>query len=125
MEQYTCIVCPKGCMIVVAENGGISGAGCERGTEYVKEEMKNPTRMLTSTVRITGSSLPRLPVKTSMPIPKSKVMHAARILNDIEVAAPVESGEVLLRNILDTGADIIATKSTGKHVNWNEVEKRR
>ncbi len=110
MQQFTCIVCPKGCMIV-ADDDGITGAGCERGNRYVQEEMKNPTRMLTSTVRLENSDLPRLPVKTSKPIPKSMIRRAAALLNDVTAVAPVATGDVLLKDVLGTEADLVATKS--------------
>ncbi|WP_066646034.1 DUF1667 domain-containing protein [Christensenella timonensis] len=110
MKEFTCIVCPKGCRIV-ADEDGIRGAGCERGIEYVTKEMRTPVRMVTSTVRLTGSDLPRLPVKTSAPIEKRVMMRAVKLLNDVEVAAPVECGDVVLGDILGTGVDFIATKS--------------
>lgn len=114
MKQFTCIICPKGCMIL-ADESGIKGAGCERGIRYVEEEMKNPTRVLTSTVRITGANLPRLPVKTSKPIPKNMIMRAAALLNDVTIDAPIKNGDVVLADILGTGADLVATKSMDSH----------
>mgnify|MGYP004473945889 CR=1 FL=1 len=113
MKEFTCIVCPKGCRIF-ADGETLTGAGCNRGMEYVRSEMKNPTRMITSTVRLAGSKLPRLPVKTSAPIPKKMMLRAVELLNNITVQAPVESGAVVLKNILGTDVDFIATKSVGK-----------
>ncbi len=111
MREFTCIVCPKGCRIFADEDNRLSGAGCERGIAYVAAEMENPTRMITSTVRLLGSDLPRLPVKTSAPVPKRMMKRAVALLNDVDVSAPVKRGEVILKNILDTGVDFIATKS--------------
>lgn len=111
MKEFTCIVCPKGCRIFADEENRLSGAGCERGIAYVAAEMENPTRMITSTVRLSGSDLPRLPVKTSAPIPKRMMQRAVSLLNDVDVSAPMKRGAVILKNILDTGVDFIATKS--------------
>lgn len=97
--------------MILADDNGIKGAGCERGIEYVKGEMKNPTRMLTSTVRLAGSVLPRLPVKTKAPIPKNMIRRAAALLNDVSATAPVKCGDVILKDILGTGVDLVATKS--------------
>ena len=113
MKEFTCIVCPKGCRIF-ADGDTLTGAGCGRGLEYVRSEMENPTRMVTSTVRLAGSQLPRLAVKTSAPIPKEMMLRAAELLNDVTVQAPVESGAVIVKNILGTGVDFIATKSVGE-----------
>ncbi|CAK7058120.1 MAG: hypothetical protein DELT_03062 [Desulfovibrio sp.] len=114
MREFTCIVCPKGCRIFADDNGKLTGAGCERGISYVESEMENPTRMITSTVRLRGAQLPRLPVKTSAPVPKKIMMRAVALLNDITVEAPVRCGDVVLKNVLDTGVDFVATKSTGE-----------
>ena len=102
MKEFTCIVCPKGCRIFVDGDGKFTGAGCERGIRYVESEMENPTR---------GGELPRLPVKTSAPIPKKMMLRAVALLNDVTVEAPVRCGDVILKNILDTGVDFVATKS--------------
>lgn len=117
MRQFTCIVCPKGCMIVSDDEGRVSGAGCEKGISYVEGELQNPTRMLTSTVRLFGSALPRLPVKTSAPIPKNMIGRASALLNDVEATAPVRRGDVLLADVLGTGVDIVATKSVDQTTN--------
>lgn len=111
MREFTCIVCPKGCRIFADEEGKLTGAGCERGIAYVAAEMENPTRMITSTVRLAGSDLPRLPVKTSAPIPKKMMMRAVALLNDVDVSVPVKRGDVIIKNILDTGVDFIAAKT--------------
>ena len=88
MKEFTCIVCPKGCRIFVDGDGNMKGAGCARGTLYVADELKNPMRMVTSTVKIKGAQLPRLPVKTSAPIPKAMMLRAAAALNDVVLHAP-------------------------------------
>ncbi|MEG0258160.1 MAG: DUF1667 domain-containing protein [Christensenella sp.] len=111
MKEFTCIVCPKGCRIFADGANKLTGAGCERGTAYVSAELENPVRMVASTVRLTGSSLPRLPVKTSAPIPKKMMLRAAALLNDVTVSAPVKCGEVIIKNILGTGVDFVATKT--------------
>lgn len=111
MKEFTCIVCPKGCRIFADEENKLTGAGCERGIAYVESEMENPTRMITSTVRLLGSDLPRLPVKTSAPVPKKMMMRAVALLNDVTLEAPVKRGDIVIRNIFDTGIDFIATKS--------------
>ena len=72
MTELICIVCPKGCHLTVdeAHNFEVSGYGCPRGKEYGHKELTNPTRTLTSIVRIDGAIHPCCPVKTSGDIPK-------------------------------------------------------
>lgn len=112
MKELICIVCPKGCHLKVKEGPEIqiSGAGCEKGVAYGREEMTNPVRMATSTVRIRGGAARRLPVKTSTAIPKQLVRQAVALLAGVEVVAPVRTGDVVLKNVLGTGADFVATR---------------
>ena len=57
-RELTCIGCPLGCSITVTlENGEIrdvTGYTCKRGHDYARKEVTNPTRIVTSTVRLTG-----------------------------------------------------------------------
>ena len=56
MKELVCIVCPKGCRLHVDEENdyAVTGNGCPRGAVYGHNEIKNPTRVLTSTVRLDG-----------------------------------------------------------------------
>ncbi len=116
MTDLICIVCPKGCRLKVDEENGyaVTGHSCQKGVVYGKKELTNPTRVLTSTVRIVGASLPRLPVKTNKDIPKGKITNAMKLLNDVTMQAPVKIGDVVLGNILGLGVDFVATKTIGK-----------
>ena len=52
-----------------------------------------------------------LPVKTSKKIDKSLVLDCVKFINKIKVNTPINFGDVIVHNILDTGADVIATSS--------------
>lgn len=113
-KEITCIVCPIGCRMTVLETDGtleIKGNMCPRGENYAIEEFKNPTRMVPTTVKIQGAFLRRLPVITSQPIPKDKIFDIMEVINKAEVKAPVTLGDVIIKNILDLGVDIVATRS--------------
>ncbi len=110
MRELVCIVCPRGCHMQVDEDLNVTGNFCPRGAAYAKAELTHPTRVVTSTVRLTGGTYPRCPVKTSAPIPKDQVAALMSALNDLEPAAPVHVGDVLVRNILSTGADLVVTR---------------
>ena len=67
--------------------------------------------MLTSTVRLVGpTAAGRLPVKTAAPIPKKLLMQAMREINTVTVTAPVKTGDLVIRDLLGTGIDLIACK---------------
>lgn len=115
MREMICIVCPKGCRLQVDEKPDgeiiVMGNGCNRGIPYAKKELTNPTRVITSTVKIRGGIHNRLPVKTSTDIPKGLNFDVMRELEKIEVEAPIKVGTVLIKNVLGTGADIVATRN--------------
>lgn len=112
MKELICIVCPKGCHLKVDEtqNYQVFGNSCPRGEEYGKMELINPTRVVTSTVRCTGGAHPRCPVKTNAPIPKVLILQAVRCLDDVELTAPVHTGDIVLSNICNTGISFVATR---------------
>ncbi len=112
MKELTCIVCPRGCRLRIdeAQPPRVTGNGCEKGIDYAKSELTAPVRTLTSTVRIVGACHPRLPVKTSKPIPKGLLKEAMAVLAGVTVHAPICVGDVVVKNILKSGADLIATR---------------
>lgn len=114
-REMICIVCPVGCHLTVDEETlEVTGNRCPRGAKYGKKELTNPTRMLTSTVKTNATLQRRVSVKTSDEIPKGKIFEIIDELNAIEAQVPVKSGDILLKNVLDTGVDIVATTSLDK-----------
>ncbi len=112
-----CIVCPMGCKLKVTKTGKseaeytVEGNKCFRGADYGVKEMTNPTRALTTTVIISDAPVKRLPVRTSGAIPKHMIKQAMELINKVEVKAPVKVGQVVIKNILDTGVDIISSRT--------------
>lgn len=113
MKELVCIVCPKGCRLHVDEENdyAVTGNSCPRGAEYGHNEIKNPTRVLTSTVKLTGGLYRRCPVKTDRAVPKGKLMEIMRALNAVELRSPVKIGQIALENAAETGASVIVTKN--------------
>ncbi|MEG0897481.1 MAG: DUF1667 domain-containing protein [Ruthenibacterium sp.] len=115
MAEIICIGCPKGCHLTVdAATLDVKGAACERGIAYGKNEMTNPVRVVTSTVKITDAALCRVPVKTQNAIPKDKIFSVMRVLDDVELQAPVQVGDVALSDVCGTGVDIVVTRALAK-----------
>ncbi|MED9822094.1 MAG: DUF1667 domain-containing protein [Christensenellales bacterium] len=112
-----CIGCPLGCLLMVEMDGdtvkAVSGNTCPRGDAYARKELTNPTRIVTSTVRVAGGHLPMVSVKTEKDIPKGKIFDCVRALKEIEVQAPVRIGDVIVENVADTGVRVVATKNVG------------
>ena len=112
MTELICIGCPRGCHLKVDEENGyrVTGNSCNVGAEYGKNELLNPTRILTSTVAIENGRWLRLPVKTNKPIPKGRLLEAMDELRKVRVTSPVHKGDVVLQGILGLDVDVIATR---------------
>ena len=110
MKELTCIVCPRGCRLTIDDNLNVTGNFCPRGAQYAKDELTNPKRMITSIVRVKNRENTMVSVKTSVSIPKGKIFDILKEIEKVSVDAPVHIGDVLIKDVLGTGSDIIATK---------------
>ncbi|HZJ77626.1 MAG TPA: DUF1667 domain-containing protein [Clostridia bacterium] len=112
-KDMVCVACPLGCNITVTVEDGdiksITGNTCKRGEAYAINELTNPTRSLTTTVRVKGGVGPVVSVKSNGNIPKKFLLDSAKALRDVEVEAPVDIGDVVLADVFGTGVDIVAT----------------
>jgi len=122
-KRFICITCPNGCEIEAEfdEKGirNIKGNLCEKGEDYVRKEIFSPERGLATSVRVENGSLPLVSVKTSKPIPKGRIMDVMKEVGKLKASAPVKVGDILLEDILGTGADLVATKNVGKYESSN------
>lgn len=111
MKEFICTVCPRGCHLKVDETTlTVTGNSCPKGAEYGKNEAVNPVRTLTTTVAITGGIHNRLPVRTDKPVPKDKLFDCMSVIHAHKQKSPVKAGQVIIENIADTGANIIASR---------------
>ena len=113
--KLICITCPVGCALDVTHDGetilNVDGNTCNRGIDYAKQELTDPRRMVTTTVRVKGGLHPLLPVYTSAPIPKPRVFDLLREIRQVEVEAPVKMGQVILSNVVETDANVLASRN--------------
>ena len=118
IRNLTCIECPKSCALRVdIENCRVvkvSGEKCPKGKDYAVSEVENPRRVLTSTVVVAAhcaaTTLKMLPVRTDKPIPKDRVLEAAGEIRKIKLERPVKMGEVIARNLLGLGVNLVAAR---------------
>jgi CxxC motif-containing protein len=114
-KHFVCVVCPIGCEIDVVHDGSriisMEGNKCEKSEEFVSQELIEPMRILTTTVRIQGSRWPVIPVRTDKAVPKQLFPRIMKQLRLIELQAPVNMLDVVVRDALRTGANIIATRT--------------
>lgn len=113
MTNLICITCPKGCHLSVDEENGyqVTGNDCPRGAEYGRNELLNPVRVVTSTVRAEGGAHPRIPVKTDKPVPKKLMFEVMKTLDEVLAQETVKAGDILVPHVCGTDANIVATKA--------------
>ncbi len=117
-KELICVNCPMGCRVKVQLDGdkviSVSGNSCIRGKTYAEKECVRPERILTTTVKAVNGTQRVLPVITDKEIPLDMIFDAMDIIKKTTVTAPVCEGQVIIENILDTGADVIASRSMEK-----------
>ncbi len=118
----TCIICPMGCLMEVStkdneneiEVTSVKDNACPRGETYAKKELINPTRTLTTTIAVYGGESSLVPVKTDGEVPKARLMNCMEIIRRKSIKAPVKRGDILIRDILGSGVNIIACADIAK-----------
>ena len=120
IRNLTCIGCPLGCTLTVTlksdgdnmlEVLSVTGNTCEKGDIYARKEITNPTRIVTSTVRVLGGNVSMANVKTESDIPKEKIFDCVKALRNVVITAPVRVGDVIVENVADTGVNVIAARN--------------
>lgn len=110
-KNITCIGCPLGCGIIVSMKGSkvikIEGNTCKKGEAFAVSEATDPRRILTTTMRTSSGGL--VPVKTDRPVKKGMLFDLMKAVNNVTAKEPVEIGDVLIKDVLGSGADIVAT----------------
>lgn len=110
-RELTCIVCPIGCQLTATiENGTVTevtGNTCPRGKQYAIDECTNPVRTITTTARTSNGRV--IPVKTDRPIPKNLMFECMEKINRASVTLPAQIGDVVIENLLNTGANVVVT----------------
>lgn len=114
-----CKVCSIGCELKIVKDEqqssySVEGNRCNRGKEYGINEVIQPSRILTSRVLLKNGPMSRLPVKTNGIIPEYLVDECMEIIRLTEVSAPIEKGDIIIRNILDTGIDLVAARKVNR-----------
>jgi len=124
-KHFTCVICPLGCEIDVELQGGnvvsMEGNKCQKGKEFVLQELEEPMRILTTTVPIKGAKWAMLPVRTDKAIPKRLLFKVIEQLADIELQAPIKMYDVILKNTAGTGANIVATRNMKRTATTRDI----
>lgn len=119
MNRVVCVQCPVGCKIkfelIDGKIAKVEGNRCPRGLAYLEDELREPKRVVPSSVRVIGGSYQLVSVKTSAPIPKKYIPQLMEKLRKMKINAPVKVGDIILKNVFDTGVDVVATRTVLKN----------
>ena len=114
--EMKCKVCPIGCELIIKEDKSdpsgysVEGNSCNRGNDFGIKEITEPSRILTGRVLLKDGAMSRLPVKTTGVVPKSKVDQCMEIFNSTEATAPIKKGDIIIKNILGLGVDVVSAR---------------
>lgn len=122
-KQLVCIICPMGCRLTAEIEDGkavsISGQSCKRGEEYARQEAETPLRVLTGNMKAQGCPQP-FSVRTDKPVPRDKLLACALELKQHRPAPPIAMGDIVIKDILGTGCDVIATQDLASRISDTE-----
>lgn len=118
-KELVCIKCPRGCKLFISnfehpDQLIVEGNQCPRGEQYAVDEIVDPKRTITATIKLISETERRLPIRTDGEIPKKLYKEIVDEINKMKVTAPIKRGQVLVENIKDTGIDLISTKAVRK-----------
>lgn len=115
MRELICICCPLGCHITVDDsdlnNLKVTGNSCLRGDKYAREEVTCPKRTVTSICKVAGGEIPVVPCKTKDTVEKGLIFDVLKEISKVTLTAPVHIGDIVIKNVLNTGVDVVATKN--------------
>lgn len=119
VRHFTCIMCPMGCDLTAEteENTGnilVTGNTCPKGREYAVQELTDPRRSIASSVLVEGGELPLVSVRLDRPIPKGRIFDVMQVIQQQRLAAPVQAGQIVVKNVLGLQSNLIATKTVRK-----------
>lgn len=117
--QFNCSTCPSECLLTVEverdANGAVAavrsvaGNSCPRGDKFAHQELTCPMRVLTTTVAVSGGDEALLPVRTAEAIPLKLHAQAMDLIRGLVIDAPIQMGDIVLENLLDTNINLIAS----------------
>lgn len=114
-KTLLCNLCPNCCPLTVTLSGdtvtGCTGNLCAQGADFARQELTLPLRNVTTSVAVTGGLYPLCSVRLSQPVPLSRLTEVVDVLHNLQIAAPVQMGQVLVDDLLGLGVQVLATRA--------------
>lgn len=119
VKEFICDMCNKRCILKVNkydDTTDVYGNRCSKGVDYSSIKINDNKDIFTTIVRIKGAKYNVVPVKSSKPLDKKLWIECSKALGRLYVGAPIRVGDIVCKNILNTGADIICSKTVERNV---------
>jgi CxxC motif-containing protein len=115
IDRLTCVLCPVGCELEIAKNAAgelqVAGNQCDKGPPWALEEVLHPRRNLATSVPAEGTAARMVSVRLTAAVPRELVFPILAEIAQLRPRTPVRRGQVLIADVLGTGADVIATRT--------------
>jgi CxxC motif-containing protein len=116
VDRLTCVLCPVGCELEVEPEAGgcgvqVTGNQCDKGVPFAEEEVLRPKRNLSTSVPVRGTASRMVSVRLSVAVPREMIFPILAEIAKLRPETPVLRGQVLIADVLGTGADVIATRT--------------
>lgn len=116
--EFICVVCPTSCSVQAEWNDTellhIDRAQCKLAWDYIRGEIFDPRRTVTTTVAVKGGDVPLVSVKTDAPVPKPMMLDVMRRLAEVSAEAPIDIGDIIVSDVLGTGSNVVATRKISR-----------
>jgi CxxC motif-containing protein len=116
LDRLTCVLCPVGCELAIDRDAAgelrVAGHQCDKGVPFALEEVLRPKRNLATSVPVRGTSAQMVSVRLSAAVPREMLFPILAEIAKLRPEAPVRRGQVLITDVLGTGADVVATRTT-------------
>jgi len=115
LDRLTCVLCPVGCELTVDTDAAgeiqVQGNQCDKGVPFAVEEVLHPRRNLATSVPVRGGAAIMVSVRLTCPVPREMLFPILAEIAKLRPEAPIGRGQVLIADVLGTGADVIATRT--------------
>jgi len=71
-------------------------------------------RVVVTSVRVEDGEIPMASVRSDKPVPLRLMEEIMGVIRQTKVSAPVKRGDIIIENVLNTGANIISTRTVNK-----------
>jgi CxxC motif-containing protein len=114
IDRLTCLLCPLGCELEVEHEGErieVRGHQCDKGPGFAAEEVLRPKRNLAASIPLGGTLDRMVSVRLTDRVSRDMMFPILVEIAKLRPPAPVRRGDVLIRNVLGSGVDVIATRT--------------